>query len=170
MADSPWRLSWRADPALAAMADRHYPRQIRGALGADQFVPPGKCVVLKTFDGSAGWVTSWPQMRRDCWGGTWINSFFRNEGDMRASDLITWAVAHTRWIWPATPEQGMITFIDAGSLFSEVPGYCYRRAKFRHIGETAVYGRMIFQLHPRRMPAASPVPYSQLTLDEAFAL
>lgn len=51
---SPWRRSWRADPAVAALADRHYNRQ---HVGAGQFVPPGSCLVLKTADGKAGWVT-----------------------------------------------------------------------------------------------------------------
>lgn len=55
--ESPWRLSWRADPAARAIADRHYNRQKPGAA---QFVPPGRCLVLKAFDGSAVWVTSWP--------------------------------------------------------------------------------------------------------------
>jgi hypothetical protein len=162
MLDSPWRESWRADPELCAMADRHYPRRMRGAVGlSDQFVAPGRCLVLKTFDGSAGWVTSWPRFRRDGYADTWINTFFRNEGDMRASELITWAVAHTRWIWPDTPPQGMITFIDPEEIESELPGYCYRRAKFRHAGESAVYRRLILQLHPARMPAAAAIPFAQ---------
>lgn len=32
-----WRLSWRADPAGAVLADRHYNRQ---RVGSKQFVPP----------------------------------------------------------------------------------------------------------------------------------
>jgi len=165
MSESPWRLSWRADPTLAKMADRHYPRV---HVGADQFVPPGRCVVLKTFDGSAGWVTSWPEVRRDQWAGTWINTLFRNEGTLLSSELITLAVAHTRHIWPDVPEHGMITFVDADAIASDLPGYCYRRAKFRHVGETLIYRRLILQLHPARMPPALRVPYSQMTLDEAI--
>lgn len=66
--ESPWRLSWRADPATRAIADRHYNRQKPGAA---QFVPPGRCLVLKTFDGSAAWITSWPfaEYVRHEWGG-----------------------------------------------------------------------------------------------------
>ena len=66
--ESPWRLSWRADPATRAIADRHYNRQ---KVGAAQFVPPGRCLVLKTFDGSAAWITSWPfaEFVRHEWGG-----------------------------------------------------------------------------------------------------
>ncbi len=57
MTGSPWRPSWRADPAARVVADRHYNRQ---AHGAAQFVPPGRCLVLLTADRSAVWVTSWP--------------------------------------------------------------------------------------------------------------
>lgn len=39
----PWRLSWRADPRARPLADRHYNRQ---RIGAAQFVPPGRCLVL----------------------------------------------------------------------------------------------------------------------------
>lgn len=56
-----WRESWRADPAGRRIADNHYNRQ---KIGADQFVPPGRCVVLviheSTVDAAALWVTSWP--------------------------------------------------------------------------------------------------------------
>lgn len=30
MAEQPWRLSWRADPRAATIADRHYNRQSVG--------------------------------------------------------------------------------------------------------------------------------------------
>lgn len=52
-----WCTSHRADPEAVAIADRHYNRQ---KIGAPQFVPPGRCVVLKTIYGRALWVTSWP--------------------------------------------------------------------------------------------------------------
>ena len=51
-----WQPSWRADPRGAAIADRHYNRQ---SVGADQFVPPGRCMVLR-HDDDALWITSWP--------------------------------------------------------------------------------------------------------------
>jgi len=38
------------------LADRHYNRQ---KIGAPQFVPPGRCVVLLTEQATALWVTSW---------------------------------------------------------------------------------------------------------------
>jgi hypothetical protein len=47
-----WRLSWKADPRAREIADRHYNRQ---KVGAAQFVPPGRSLVL--FTPGAFWVT-----------------------------------------------------------------------------------------------------------------
>ena len=112
-AGSPWRRSWRADPAAAALADRHYNRRARGAA---QFVPPGRCLVLLTADRSAVWVTSWPlpQYVRHAWPGAWVCSLFRNEGEHLSSRLIAWAVAHTRAHWPSAPARGIVTFARPG--------------------------------------------------------
>ena len=163
-AHSPWCLSWRADPAAAALADRHYSRQ---AFGSPQFVPPGRCLVLRTADHSAVWVTSWPMPEyvQHAWAGAWINSLFRREdGAHLASDLIRWAVAHTRDKWPAVPTLGMVTFVDASKVrHKRDPGRCYRKAGFRHAGFTAG-GLHAFQMLPAEMPEAVPVPGSQAAL------
>src|SRR6185436_2095775 len=104
-----WQLSHRADSASLPLADRHYNRQ---KVGSPQFVPPGRCVVLKQE--SALWVTSWPfpEYVKHAWPGAWINSLFRNESDDVASAMIREAVAATRAEWPEVPELGMVTFID----------------------------------------------------------
>ena len=47
-----WSVSHRADPWACRMADRHYNRQ---KIGSPQFVPPGRCVVLR--QPQALWVT-----------------------------------------------------------------------------------------------------------------
>lgn len=110
----PWRLSWRADPAARQVADRHYNRQ---KVGAPQFVPPGRCLVLRA-DGPALWVTSWPfpEYVKHDWPGAWVNSVFRREGGQLASDLIRAAVAATRSRWPEVPAFGMVTFVDASKV------------------------------------------------------
>src|SRR5579859_6453468 len=110
--ESPWQLSWRADPAALALADAHYNRQ---KIGSPQFVPPGRCLVLLAKDRSALWVSSWPiaDYVQHAWAGAWVNSLFRNEGGYRSSDLIRWAVAHTRAEWAAAPELGIVSFVDA---------------------------------------------------------
>lgn len=168
---SPWRMSWRADPVVRVLADRHYNRQ---KPGAGQFVPPGRCLVLKTFDGSAVWVTSWPfaEFVAHSWPGAWVNSLFRNEGSLLASDLIRWAVAHTRAVWPEVPDLGIVSFVDAAKTEpKEVPGWCYRRAGWSHVGFTQS-GLYAFQQLPGRrigrrsepMPPPVAIPGTQQPL------
>lgn len=169
--ESPWRLSWRADPAAAAIADRHYNRQ---KIGSAQFVPPGRCLVLLAKDRSALWVTSWPfaEYVKHAWAGAWVNSLFRNEGSHLSSDLIRWAVAHTRAEWPDVPALGIVSFVDAAQTEDkEVPGWCYRRAGWSHVGFTESGLYAFQQLRGRRikrrsepMPEAARVPCAQMSL------
>lgn len=153
-----WRLSWRADPIGRAIADRHYNRQ---AVGADQFVPPGRCLVLVAEDDSALWVTSWPIAAyvQHAWAGAWMCSCFRNEGGHLSSALITEAVAATRWRWPAVPNLGMVTFVDPTKVRRKRdPGRCFRRAGWTPVGETKG-GLVALQLRPEDMPEAmAPAP------------
>lgn len=139
-----WRESWRADPAGRRIADNHYNRE---KVGADQFVPPGRCVVLVIHDRAeqeaALWVTSWPfgEYVKHAWPGAWVCSTFRNqlrdsEGRAihRSSDLIIEALAATRFYWEPPP-QGIITFIDPDEvLHKRDPGRCYRKAGFHVSG------------------------------------
>ena len=148
-----WELSHRADTAALVLADRHYNRQ---QPGTPQFVPPGRCVVLKAPD--AVWVTSWPfpEYVRHAWPGAWVNSLFRKECDGLASDYIRAAIAATRAIWPVPPELGMVTFVDAGKVrHKRDPGRSYLRAGFKAVGMTKG-GLLAFQLLPGDMPEAAP--------------
>ena len=160
-----WRESWRCDPRARALADRHYNRQ---SVGAADFVPPGRCLVLyaDTAEGQAFWVTSWPfaEYVKHEWAGAWICSAFRNEGAALSSSLISEAVAATRWKWPDVPPLGMITFVDRSKVRRKRdPGRCYRRAGFEVCGETKG-GLLALQLSPERMPAAEPPTQQQLRL------
>jgi hypothetical protein len=155
MTETWWNQSYRADIRSSLIADRHYNRQ---KIGARQFVPPGRCLVLR-HDDDALWITSWPfaEYVLHEWGGAWINSLFRNESDRLSSELILEAVAHTRAHWPHIPDLGMITFVDAEKIrWKRDPGRCYRRAGFHHIGFTKG-GLYAFQLLPGDMPDAVPV-------------
>lgn len=154
---SEWRLSYRADPPAARIADRHYNRQNPGAA---QFVPPGRCLVLLCE--RAVWVTSWPKAEfvQHAWAGAWMNSLFRNEGAGLSSELIRAAVAHTRAVWDP-PELGMVTFVDPTKIrHKRDPGRCYLKAGFRRVGETGK-GLIALQLLPEEMPDAEPVLGSQ---------
>ncbi len=146
-----WHVSYRADPRALPLADRHYNRQ---AIGSAQFVPPGACQVFLTEAADALWVTSWPKAEyvKHDWAGAWVNSLFRNESATLSSVLIRQAVAATRCIWPAPPDLGMVTFVDADKVKRKRdPGRCYRKAGFRHVGFTKA-GLFVFQMLPQEMP------------------
>lgn len=150
-----WQLSYRAAPGAARLADRHYTRQ---APGSNQFVPPGRCLVLTTPEGTALWVTSWPfaEYTKHAWPGAWVCSLFRNEAPNldRSSDLIRQAVAATCSRW-AVPPLGMVTFVDPGRVRPKRdPGRCFRRAGFEPVGETAG-GLVALLLTPDAMPEPS---------------
>lgn len=172
-----WARSWRADPAGRAIADRHYNRQ---NVGATQFVPPGRCVVLTAVDGSALWVTSWPYAAfvKHEWAGAWINSTYRRESGELASCAILEAVAATRFLFGDPPALGLVTFVDPAKVAGFFRrsscgpvlewGYSYHRAGFRHVGWTKG-GLYALQLLPADMPPAAP-PVGELALGlEAFA-
>jgi len=157
-----WMISNRADPMARDIADRHYNRQKPGTL---QFVPPGRCLVLKTA--GAVWVTSWPfaEYVKHEWAGAWVNSAFRRESGPVASDLIRQALAATRWYWPEPPgvpsaigDICMVTFIDTGKVKRKRDfGRCYRRAGFREIGWTKG-GLLALGIQSQDMPAPeSPI-------------
>jgi hypothetical protein len=153
MSDDLWTLSDRFDPAVLPLADRHYNRQ---KIGSPQFVPPGRCLVLKRPD--AFWVTSWPfaEYTRHAWAGAWVCSAFRNEGDVLSSELVRAAVAASRWRWPDIPPIGMVTFVDpTKTRRKRDPGRCFRRAGFRPAGHTAG-GLVALLLEPPDMPDPAP--------------
>lgn len=154
---SPWYMSNRFDPPARALADRHYNRQ---KVGSDQFVPPGRCLVLLTECSRAFWVTSWPfaEYVKHAWAGAWVCSAFRNEGAGIASYLIRAAVAATRAFFGEPPALGMVTFIDREKVKPTpvrgqlVWGWTYRKAGFVEEGETKG-GLLALRLRPADMPA-----------------
>lgn len=156
-----WLLSHRADKAALPLADRHYNRQ---KIGSPQFVPPGRCVVLREQRGMALWVTSWPfaQYVRHAWAGAWVNSLFRSEGAGLASELIREAVSITRSIWNPPP-LGIVTFVDPKHVAPKMVrgqamyGYCYYKAGWKHVGFTKG-GLWAWQQLPDDMPEPQQLP------------
>lgn len=163
MADR-WMPSFRADPEVVPMADRHYNRQ---KIGAPQFVPPGRCHVLKigTADqllirdtGGAFWVTSWPfaEYVKHAWAGAWVCSAFRSEGAGVASELIIEAVISTAEKWPEVPAEGMVSFIDPSKVEPRAIrgrktwGHSWFEAGFQHVGYTKA-GLWVMQLPPAQI-------------------
>jgi len=156
-----WCLSTRADPVARELADRHYSRE---TIGAPQFVPPGRCLVLLSDCARAYWVTSWPYAEyvNHAWAGAWMCSAFRSEGAGVASELIRDAVAATRAYYGEPPALGFVTFIDRAEvrpiMVRGVPtwGWTWKRAGFVEVGETQERGLLALQLLPENMPAAAP--------------
>lgn len=155
-------VSWRSDPGVRPLADRHYNRQ---RIGADNFVPPGRCFVLRTPSADAFWVTSWPfaEYVHHAWAGAWICSTFRREGgEVPASEMIRQAVAATRYRYGEPPALGMVTFVDPLHVRptmvrgSPVYGWTYRRAGFVEVGRTKERGLIALRLPPSLMPEPEP--------------
>jgi hypothetical protein len=162
-----WFRTWRADPVVRALADRHYSRK---TVGAAQFSPPGRNLTLRTADGVAGWVTSWPlpEYVLHGWGDAWTCSFFRNEGPLLSSSLITEAIAATRAHFGEAPEGGFLTFVDASKVRRKRdPGRCFRRAGFEVIGRTKDRGLVVLRLLAEQIPPAEPAHEFQLSLGAA---
>jgi hypothetical protein len=157
-----WLVTHQYDSRGASLADKHYSRQTKGS---KKFAPPGRKLVLITSDGSAVWVTLCPEaqyVHRE-YADAWICTIFRRAEHcpIKASQLIKEAIAVTLWKYGTPPESGMITMVDPGKVQSEtnhIPGYCFKRAKFKHIGETKRKKLLILQIKPARMPEpAAPI-------------
>lgn len=162
---SVWVRSWRADPDVRPLADRHYTRQ---SVGHPQFVPPGRCLVLKTVDNAAYWVSSWPNAEyvKHAWAGAWTCTAFRNEAPerYRSSDLIREAVRLTWDYWSPAPtgdpfwRHGFISFVDASKVRPKRdPGRCFARAGWARLTERTAAGLVVMQLLPIDFPSISEV-------------
>lgn len=161
-----WQQTFRADPACAALADRHYSRR---AVGSLQFAPPGRCVVLysRTASGRAYWVTSWqrPEFVKHAWPDAWICSAFRNEGAGLSSELITQALAATRYAFGDPPAGlSMVTFVDPTKTKPKRhPGFCFLMAGFKKVGKTKG-GLIALGIDRELMPAAEAPKHTQASL------
>lgn len=119
-------------------------------------MPPGRCLVLLNTTAEAFWITSWPFAAyvKHAWPGAWVCSAFRNESALLSSELISQAVAATRWYYGEPPDLGMITFVDPAKVRKKRDfGRCYRKAGFREVGATKG-GLVALQLLPAEMPEA----------------
>jgi hypothetical protein len=168
-----WTLSHRADTLALPLADRHYNRQ---KIGSPQFVPPGKCIVLRTQ--TALWVTSWPfaEYVKHAWPGAWVNSCFRNERrEDRSSDLVREALAATCSLWDAPQIYcsycdvliAMVTFIDTEHVRKKPDkdyGKCYQKAGFELCRGKTKGGLVVVHIRPSKLPPAEEPLGAQLVL------
>ena len=114
------------------LIDRHYSRY-RYADGRKPklFVGPGEKMVLSTPCAMALFI--WRKFISGD-GQEGVNcAVFRNETDMRSSDLIMEAdaLADARW-----PGQRHYTYVVSGKIRSTNPGYCFQKAGWRKCGIT----------------------------------
>lgn len=124
-----WLITTRSDPAVRALRSRHY--STLGSTGRT-VGPPGRVLILRTSDGLAAWISHWPRADLALDGlDAFRCSLFRNEGPLRSSDLIRAAVALTERVWGRAPD-GWVTWIDPRAVASSIPGWCFRRAGWRH--------------------------------------
>jgi hypothetical protein len=150
-----WTLSHRFDRRALPLADRHYNRRKRGT---PQFTSPGRTLVLLTAAADAVWVSTWPYetFAWHAWAGAWVNTLFRNESDVLASELIAEAVQATRFWWGEPPARAypIVTFIDPDNVRPKRdPGYCYLMAGWERIGITK-RDLVVLGLPAAKMPLA----------------
>lgn len=124
-------------------------RDDRGNPNRRLFCGPGEKMVLLTVACDALFV--WRKFIDDS-GQVGVNcAVFRNESSMRASDMIREAM---QLAWQRWPNQRLYTYVDARKLKTDVAGYCFRRAGWKHCGETKTRRLLIFEKLPAR-PAGS---------------
>ncbi len=134
-----WRPVKKGDPALVALADRHYTRQHPGSR---QCCRPGINFTLLLSDGTAAWIV-WrpiPQIGRMDHREAWECTLFRNEGQRRSSELIRAAtdLTYRAWGWP--PRDGLITAVGIRETAARrsrhsPPGKCFIAAGWSPLSE-----------------------------------
>lgn len=131
-----WQVRGRFSAAAAALADRHYSREV---VGSPQVGGPGHVLVLVTPCERAAWISKRhageifevgrPRTRTTADGHRGYRcGLFRNEGAGLASDLILAAVELTERLWGPPPESGWLTYVRRDLVASPNPGYCFKRA------------------------------------------
>ncbi len=145
MAD--WWLTKDGDRACLELYERHYSAYAyRDGRKRSQFVGPGEHIVLRTYSGDAMFV--WRRFIDDS-GQRGINcAVFRNEGQIKSSDLIRQACAIADFAWPCARHY---TYVDARKVKSANPGFCFLAAGWRRCGMTKS-GLLILEHKPKEQP------------------
>jgi len=117
------------DDEAVRLADRHYSRQ---KPGTNQFMPPGKTMVIRDTEGTIvfGWL--WQEYRDDGQSG-YNCSIFRNESGRLSSDVILEAEALVFTAWGVNR---LFTYVDPNCVESPNPGYCFKKAGWDYICTT----------------------------------
>lgn len=125
-----WLPSHRADERAIALYRRHYSAAKNDSVHRTlrNFMAPGETMVLLTSDCQA--VFAWSRNTVPRWDKQEgiICTLFRNEGEIRSSDLIREAdeLAWQRW-----PRERHFTYVQPEAVASVNPGYCFKMAGWR---------------------------------------
>lgn len=139
-----WYSVLDGDGRARAIFDRHYSRyHYVDGRKPKLFVGPGEKMVLMTSECDALWV--WRKFISGD-GQQGVNcAVFRNEGQVRSSELITEAMALA---WARWPNERLYTYVNGGAVQSANPGYCFKVAGWRKCGETKVNKLVILEVLP----------------------
>ncbi len=133
---STWVRVSKGDARALALADRHYSRQTPGS---NQFVPPGRSIVLLTPCARAVWAAV--QNLDPAGKVRWRVTIFRNEGAGLSSALARDATTTTLDLWRKRygelPGVRLTTEIDPGKVRRKRdPGRCFLRAGWTYLYTT----------------------------------
>jgi hypothetical protein len=112
------------------LADRHYSRQ---KPGSNQFMPPGRTMILRSTEGDVvfGWLS---QQKRDDGQSGYNCSIFRNESQRLSSEIIREAEERVVAEWGLN--RGF-TYIDPRNINNKRnPGYCFKVAGWKFVKQT----------------------------------
>lgn len=144
-----WLAVKDGDRAARDIFRRHYTwHEYKDNRRHDIFVGPGGKMVLVTVDWSALFI--WRKFI-DKSGQQGVNcAVFRNESDIRSSDLILEAeqLAWMRW-----PGERLYTYVNAKKIQSSNPGYCFQMAGWTKCGVTKALGLIILEKLPLEFPS-----------------
>lgn len=120
----------RTDVESRLLADRHYSRQ---TVGAREFMGNGRTLVLRDAAGTCvfGWL--FPKSGLHVLDGVCC-TIFHNESARQSSGLILEAEAASIEKWGEFPR--WYTYVDPRKVASRNPGYCFKVAGYRHVGES----------------------------------
>lgn len=128
-----WKQIPKGDQEARKIADRHYNRQ---KVGSPYFLPPGNTFLLVNADYSALWGCVYQKYSFHAWPNTINNCIFRNESLTLSSEMILEATKLTLEYYKDYNHDGLITFVNPFKIKSINPGYCYKMAGWKKIGNT----------------------------------
>lgn len=146
-----WFSASRRDPRVVDLYSRHYSAVKNNKTVSDWLAygitAPGESIVLLTSDSLALFV--WMKQKYVDNGQDGVNcAVFRNEGEIKSSELI---LAAEKIAWRRWPGERLYTYVDPKSISSANPGYCFLIAGWTRIKETTSRGlRILEKLYEHR--------------------